>query len=87
MGLDPENLRIARGRLTQVFRYLEALNQQRNPAKRQIGDQPWVLWLRDLPDHSSVRKGVLKEVSKGVDAEEPLVGDDFILKVRRHRRP
>ena len=83
MGLDPETLRIGRGRITQVFHYLEALNQQRNPAKRQIGDQPWLLWLRGLPDHSSVRKGVLKEVPKGMDAEEPLVGDDFILKVRR----
>lgn len=29
-----EKLRIAREKLTRVFRYLEALNQHRNPAKR-----------------------------------------------------
>jgi very-short-patch-repair endonuclease len=83
MVLDPETLRIGRGRITQVFRYLEALNQQRNPAKRLIHEQPWVLWLRDLPDHSSVRLGVLSEVPTSTDTQEPLIGDDFILKVRR----
>lgn len=83
MALDPETLRIGRGRITQVFRYLEALNQQRNPAKRLIHEQPWVLWLRGLPDHSSVRLGVLSEVPTSTDTQEPLIGDDFILKVRR----
>jgi hypothetical protein len=83
MVLDPETLRIGQGRITQVFRYLEALNQQRNPAKRLIYEQPWVLWLRDLPDHSSVRLGVLSEAPTSTDTQEPLIGDDFILKVRR----
>ncbi|MEK7205565.1 MAG: hypothetical protein AAB254_08670, partial [candidate division NC10 bacterium] len=78
MDLDPETLRIGRGRITQVFRYLEALNQQRNPAKRLIHEQPWVLWLRGLPDHSSVRLGVLSEVPTSTDTQEPLMGDDFI---------
>jgi len=83
MVLDPETLRIGRGRITQVFRYLEALNQQRNPAKRLLHEQPWVLSLRDLPDHSSVRLGVLSEVPTSTDTQEPLIGDDFILRVRR----
>src|SRR5260370_17398162 len=34
--MNPEKLRAAREKLTRVFRYLEALNQHRNPAKRQI---------------------------------------------------
>ena len=49
--MDAEKLRVARDKLTRVFRYLEALNQHRNPAKRQIHEQPWSFWLRDLPEH------------------------------------
>lgn len=52
--MDAEKLRIVRDRLSRVFRYLEALNQHRNPAKRQIREQLWTLWLKELPDHPSV---------------------------------
>jgi len=48
--MDAEKLRAGRDKLTRVFRYLEALNQHRNPAKRQIQEQPWSLWLRELPE-------------------------------------
>src|SRR5216683_2099450 len=51
--MNPEKLRVAREKLTRVFRYLEALNQHRNPARRQIREQLWSLWLHDLPDHPS----------------------------------
>jgi len=36
---------------------LEALNEHRHPVKRHIGEQLWTLWLRELPDHPSVRRG------------------------------
>ena len=58
--MDAEKLRVARDKLTRVFRYLEALNQHRNPAKRQIHEQPWSFRLRDLPEHSSIRRGAAK---------------------------
>ncbi len=46
-------------RLTQVFRYLEALNQLRNPAKRQIDEQLWVLWFQISRIHpSSSKRGI-----------------------------
>lgn len=51
-----ETTRIGRQRLTQVFKYLEALNHHRNAARRQIDEQPWVLWLRDLPDHPAISR-------------------------------
>lgn len=56
-GQDPEAQAIGRRRLSQVFEYLAALNSLRNPVKRLIQDQPWRLWLRDLPDHESVQRG------------------------------
>ncbi len=61
MALVSETLRVAKDRTAQVFRYLEALNQHRNPAKRQIHEQLWTLWFRDLPDHPSIRRGTVDE--------------------------
>src|SRR6267378_6059470 len=85
--MNPEKLRVAREKLTRVFRYLEALNQHRNPAKRQIREQLWSLWLHDLPDHPSIKRGVSKSgLAKSKPAE--LQNDDtssggFVLKVQR----
>lgn len=87
MALDADTLRIARDRSFRIFRYLEALNQHRNPAKRQISEQLWTLWLRDLPDHPSIRQGTFDE-SQASDADpesasEQKAADAFVLKVRR----
>lgn len=81
MALDADNQRIAREKLTRVFRYLEALNQHRNPAKRQISEQPWVLWFRDLPDHSSITRGAVNNSNDGSDKEKGT--EDFVLRVQR----
>src|SRR5215469_9107493 len=87
--MDAEKLRVAREKLTRVFRYLEALNQHRNPAKRQLREQPWSLWMRDLPDHSSLQKGAAKANSpRAKSGNSPAMedaGSSFILKVRRPR--
>ncbi|HEY7354989.1 MAG TPA: hypothetical protein VH590_00940, partial [Ktedonobacterales bacterium] len=87
---------LARPKLLQVFRYLQALHQLRNPIQRQITSQPWVLWLHDLPDHPCVQRGLgmaAASAPEGDDAEsladtqdhETSVADDFILKVSRPR--
>ncbi len=87
--MDAEKLRVARDKLTRVFRYLEALNQHRNPAKRQIREQPWHLALRDLPEHPSIQRGAGKAGSaktrngNSQSAEEG--GANFVLKVQRPR--
>src|SRR6266481_5997302 len=86
--MDSDKLRIARDKLTRVFRYLEALNQHRNPAKRQIHEQPWSLWLHGLPSHSTIKRGAAKSsTSKSKPKEtQPAESDgvgDFLLKVQR----
>src|SRR5713101_6375390 len=87
--MDAEKIRVARDKLTRVFRYLEALNQHRNPAKRQIHEQPWSFRLRDLPDHPSIRRGAGKagyskmETGKSQGTEDG--GANFVLKVQRPR--
>ncbi len=85
--MDAEKLRIAREKLTRVFRYLEALNQHRNPPKRQLHEQPWSFRLRDLPEHSSIQRGSVKAASpkaKGANDESVAdAGTGYILKVKR----
>ena len=87
--MDAEKLRIAREKLTRVFRYLEALNEHRNPAKRQLREQPWSLWMRELPEHSSIQRGGAKantSKAKGANGQsQEDVGQSFVLKVRRPR--
>src|SRR5262249_38504423 len=84
--MDSEKLRISREKLTRVFRYLEALNQHRNPAKRRIHEQPWSLGLRDLPEHSSIQRGEAKvsssKAKSGTQTSEAN-GATYVLKVQR----
>jgi hypothetical protein len=87
--MDAEKLRVSRDKLTRVFRYLEALNQHRNPAKRQIREQPWSLSLRDLPEHPSIRRGSAKasylktKNGNSLNTEEGVAS--YVLKVQRPR--
>ena len=71
---------VGRTRLRQVFGYLQALDQLKNPVRRAIEEQPWSYWLRDLPDHPAILRGVIHEGNIEEDA-----GDDFILRVSRPR--
>jgi very-short-patch-repair endonuclease len=89
--MDAETLRVGRDRLTRVFRFLQALNQHRNPAKRQIREQLWHLWFRDLPDHNSIRRGqpsssteIASTTSDGTTAPDRESAGS-VLKVRRPR--
>ncbi len=87
--MDAEKLRAGREKLTRVFRYLEALNQHRNPAKRQIHVQPWSFWLRNLPDHPSIQRGGVKSSSLKTNNRNSQGTEDgganYILKVQRPR--
>lgn len=79
---------IAIKRVTQIFRYLENLNQLRNPAVTQIDEQPWRLWLRDLPDHVAVKVGNAPVRTQAEPTEEAtnsdtVKRDEFLLRVSR----
>ena len=87
--MDMDSLRIGRERLSRVFQYLEALNQHRNPPKRQIREQLWTLWLKDLPDHPAIQRGTPRTVeedrTQNSEASSTPEKEDFILKVARPR--
>jgi len=67
-------------KVLQIFRYLQALDQLRNPVKKDIGEQPWQLWLKDLPEHPCIEFGQRSGVSEERDGFE---GDHSILSVKR----
>jgi very-short-patch-repair endonuclease len=70
--LDKGNPDVVRSRIRRIFQFLDAYIQLRNPVVRQIGEQPWTLWLRDLPRSPSVTRP---------DPENQ--EDRFVFKVRR----
>src|SRR5947208_1560267 len=70
---DAKSQQQGRERIARVFRYLKALNEHRNPAKRDLSEQPWTLWFRQLPDHP----GIQRRFSNGQEET------DLVLKVGR----
>ncbi len=79
-----------RAKVAQIFRFLKALNEHRNPAIKQISEQPWIMWLNDLPEHSSIQKGRIPEPStQNGDNDNAAhandIGDDFFYKIKRPR--
>ncbi len=75
--------RIAKERIGQIFKFLKALNEHRNPAIRQVREQPWSMWLDSLPDHPSVKFPQRVARSTSAEGEAIAAEPDFILRVRR----
>src|SRR5438067_6131994 len=81
MTTSPETVR---AKLTQVFRFLGAFSELRNPVTRLLMDQPWVLDLSNLPAHKTVQVTERREEVGATEdfAEERLV-TEFSLTVQR----
>src|SRR5215471_21770455 len=75
-----DTLRVAREKIIRVFRYLEALNQHRNPVQRQLSGQQWSFWLHDLPSHPTTQRGVLRPARAAKDDHGHHEDDNFVLK-------
>lgn len=78
-----EETEIGRNRVRQIFRFLKDFNGIRNPVKRQISEQPWVMWFRELPEHPSV---VLRNRADDAGADDADTSA-MVLRVRRPRIP
>jgi very-short-patch-repair endonuclease len=82
--------RAARDKISRVFRYLEALNQHRNPVQPKLGGQLWSLWLHDLPCHACVQQVIARSDTRALTERESAArnaGNDgeesFVFKVQR----
>lgn len=80
MTLTPEQLAVARERIGRLFRYLSELQKLKTPPKVQLNSYPWKLQWSDVPlgNPTSDRGEILPPTEDG-----EILGDDFILKVRR----
>src|SRR5260370_27621861 len=83
LGSGSEAQEQTRSQIIQIFRYLQALNQVRNPPQRSFDTQAWTLWFHDLPDHPCVRRGIIIGTTERTDAEKIDNDDEYILKDRR----
>lgn len=61
----------ARARIAQIFRYLKALEEYRNPPKTLVKNHSWTLWRVDLPNHPLVRWNAHPGEVLGVSRPEP----------------
>lgn len=74
----------AREKILRVFNYLKALNEHRNPAKRQLDEHAWSFWLDDLPDHPAIERLLRrKHVSDEATGTADQADANSILRVRR----
>lgn len=75
-----------RGKLTQVFRFLQALDQIKNPVEKDVQRQVWNLWFVNLPDHSCIDIAstyISSDNGDSVDDNTTPAGNDYILKIAR----
>lgn len=80
MTLSPDQLATARERIGRLFRYLSELQKLKTPPKVQLTGYPWKLLWNEVPlgNPTADRGEVLPPTDDG-----EILGDDFILKVRR----
>lgn len=83
LGSGSEAHEQTRSKIIQIFRYLHALNQVRNPPQRNFDPQAWTLWFHDLPIHPCIRRGIIIDTTLRTDTETPDNDNNFILKVSR----
>ena len=76
----------ARSKLIQVFRYVQAFNHLQNPVQQEIQEQPWVLWLQDLPDHPCIRLGTAGNTDQSIAPSQNSADENFILKISRPKQ-
>lgn len=70
---------------SQVFRYLQAVDQIKNPVIKDVNVQLWIKRLNDLPEHDCINISELIDDSTVNMNDSNSVGDNdnFILRIRR----
>ncbi|MEW6624163.1 MAG: AAA domain-containing protein [Bacillota bacterium] len=58
-------------RLKQVFGYIKALNELRNPVVTNITEQIWSFWFDELPDHESIQLYTENDAPKVLKVARP----------------
>jgi hypothetical protein len=72
---------IVRNKILQVFNFVKALNELRNPVQLDVREYKWTLWLDELPTHPTI-KVKNNEIDASTTNNE-VSDEEVILKVRR----
>lgn len=73
-----QTLEQTRTKLIQVFRYVQAFHQLHNPVAQDVERQSWFMWFHDLPEHSSIIRGMPTHIE-----HESTEDEEYMLKVSR----
>lgn len=71
-----------KGRVLQIFKYLQALDQLRNPVIRDFKLQPWSLWMKALPNYPTIMIGKFEDTPTEA-VEDADLSSAYVLKVGR----
>ena len=77
-----DDLQAVKSDLMKIFRFLQAVNQQRNPPQRHLNKAP-AIWFYDLPEHPCIQRGRAGGEMDAWEEDRESDGDEFILKVSR----
>lgn len=75
----------ARSKLLQVFQFLQALDQIKNPVEKDVERQLWTQWFSELPEHEYIDMGTMYTHKDGsaLEQENSTSHNNYILKVTR----
>ncbi len=81
--MEEMNKNQVKGRILQIFKYLQALDQLRNPVIRDIQLQPWGLWMKHSNDSQLFMRvrGSLKKRSISAAGESSMGGNGVLTLV------
>ncbi|OLN27947.1 hypothetical protein [Desulfosporosinus metallidurans] len=80
--MEEINQNQVKGRVLQIFKYLQALDQLRNPVIRDFQLQPWSLWIKDLPSYPTIMIGKFEDTFTEA-VEDADLSSAYVLKVGR----
>lgn len=72
-----------KGRILQIYKYLQALDQLRNPVIQDIKLQAWSLWMKDLPSYPSIMIGEFEDAFSETVEDATDLSSAYVLKVGR----
>src|SRR5579884_157005 len=85
----PPTYEAGRQRVTQLFRFLQALHQARNPIHRDIKEYPFDLWFHELPEHPCLYIASTQNGDNGTDDDvestekSTRLSNEIVLRVQR----
>ncbi len=83
MVVISERKETARKKVAQIFKYLQALDQLRNPVKKHIQEQLWTMWFHELPEHTNIHCPFQISVRAGDWENGTREDDESYLTIRR----